>query len=386
MRRHILQLSVTRRCNLHCRHCYQTDADPPPDPPIETIERVFEQFKRLARSYGERGRHVLNLSGGEPTLRGDLEEIIRLAGRRGFAVRLSTNATALDGNRARSLRRAGLSAAQVSLDGAARETHEAIRGPGTWDRVNRGIRALVAAGIPVVLSQVLLPGVNLEEAPHLLDLVVAHRAVGAKFARPVREGAMIRSGWPVEGDYWQVFRDILAHARRTRYRRFLFISDPLAHRLRSAGRDLARGLPGLVTGHCDCRHTRVVEIDASTGDVYYCRLRQCLGNLKSEDLVEMWRCHPLLAELRFRKVPEGCAGCVAWAQCQGGCPAVTAAEAGRPDAPDQACPGPLTASGTMAEDLLHSASRRLSPGPRERLAASCRLVRQALLWRLLRLF
>lgn len=386
MRRHILQLSVTRRCNIHCRHCYQPDADPPPDPSIETIERVFEQFKRLARSYGERGRHVLNLSGGEPTLRGDLEGIIRLAGRRGFAVRLSTNAIGLNGTRARSLRRAGLSAAQVSLDGADQETYEAIRGPGTWDRVNRGTRALVAAGIPVVLSQVLLPGVNLEEAPQLLDLVVAHRAVGAKFARPVREGAMIRSGWPVEGDYWQVFREILEHARRIRYRRFLFIADPLAHRLRTAERDLARGLPGLVTDLCDCRRTRVVEIDAATGDVYYCRLRQRLGNLGSEDLVRMWRCHPLLAELRFRKEPDGCAGCVAWAQCQGGCPAVMAVETGRRDAPDQACPGPLTARGGRAEALLHSARRRLSPGRWERLEASFHRVRHALLWRLLRLF
>jgi len=386
MQKHILQLLVTRRCNLHCRHCYWLVGETPPDPPAETIAAAMVQFERLARSYGERGRHVLNLSGGEPTLRGDLAELIRLARSRGFAVRLSTNAVDLDLDRARDLARAGLSAAQVSLDGAEGTTYEAVRGAGLWTRAITGVMALRGAGIPVVLSMVLLPGVNIEEAPRLLDLAVELGAAGVKFARPVREGALAESGLATEGDFWQAFRDIMGHACQIGYRRFLFLSDPLAYRLREAEPSLARRLPGLVTDSCDCRRTRVVEIAATTGDVFYCRLRQRLGNLAGNDLVRLWRGHPVLAELRFRPVREACRTCRVWTGCQGGCPAIVAAETGRLDLLDGACPGPLPAGTGRAETLPEGGGKGRAATRVQRLEATCRRVRQAILWQVLRRF
>src|SRR5689334_12111887 len=151
MRSHRFHLNVTERCNIRCVHCYWEEYGAHKDPSIETIDRILLQFKALGKAYGEQGRHVLTIGGGEPTIRKDLPEIIRLAVRRRFRVRLVTNAVNMTEEMARTLRKAGLRIVQVSLDGACEATHDSVRGKGNWARSMRGISALKKAGIFVIL-------------------------------------------------------------------------------------------------------------------------------------------------------------------------------------------------------------------------------------------
>jgi MoaA/NifB/PqqE/SkfB family radical SAM enzyme len=143
MRSHRFHLNVTKRCNIRCLHCYWEAYRTHPDPSLETIDEILTKFRKLGRAYGERGRHLLTLGGGDPTIREDLEDIIRLAVRCRFSVRLVTNAVTVTEAMARSLKRAGLKIAQVSLDGACQATDDRIRGapcavsqpskkPGCW--------------------------------------------------------------------------------------------------------------------------------------------------------------------------------------------------------------------------------------------------------------
>jgi radical SAM protein with 4Fe4S-binding SPASM domain len=322
MRSHRFHLNVTERCNIRCVHCYWEEYGKYPDPSLETIDRILAQFKKLGKSYGERGRHMLTIGGGEPTIRKDLADIIRLAVRRRFRVRLVTNAVTMTEAMALSLKKAGLKIAQVSLDGACEATHDSVRGKGNWARSMKGIAALKKAGIFVILSYVVLPGINMEEAPLLLDLAQKLRVAGAKFARPVREGQAIVHKVAVEGDYWTAFKRIVDHATEIRYKRMLLFFDPLAHLLRVEQPKQTSGLWGLATDLCQCDNTELVEVNGSTGDVYYCRIRHKLGNLWQQDLSELWRSHPVLVGLR-RKTPGGaCDGCSSWKSCRGGCPAV----------------------------------------------------------------
>lgn len=138
MRQHRFHLNVTEKCNIRCVHCYWEAYGQHPDPSLATIDQILSKFKALARTYGERGRHLLTLGGGEPTIRKDLEDIIRLAVRRRFRVWLVTNAVTIDEARARSLKKAGLKIAQVSLDGACEVTHDKVRGKAT----GRGVCAV----------------------------------------------------------------------------------------------------------------------------------------------------------------------------------------------------------------------------------------------------
>jgi radical SAM protein with 4Fe4S-binding SPASM domain len=338
MRSHRFHLNVTEKCNIRCVHCYWEEYGAHPDPSLETIGEILARFKKLGKAHGERGRHVLTIGGGEPTMRKDLADIIRLAVRRRFRVRLVTNAVKITEEMARSYKQAGLKIAQVSLDGACEATHDSVRGKGNWARSMEGIAALKKAGIFVVLSYVVLPGINMEEAPLLLDLAQRLRVAGAKFARPVREGQAVIHGVNIEGDYWTAFKRIVEHARAIRYKRLLLFFDPLAHLLPVAEPKQTKGLWGLATDLCQCDNTELVEVNGSTGDVYYCRIRHKLGNLWEQDLVDLWRSHPVLVGLR-RKTPGGaCDGCSSWKSCRGGCPAVVHGNTGLTLIQDQDCP------------------------------------------------
>src|SRR5262249_53401444 len=108
MGEHRFHLDVTEKCNIRCVHCYWEEYGKHPDPSLDTIDEILKKFKELGRAYGERSRHILTIGGGEPTVRKDLKEIVRLAVRRGFRVRLVTNAVLVDDSLARSLRKSGL--------------------------------------------------------------------------------------------------------------------------------------------------------------------------------------------------------------------------------------------------------------------------------------
>lgn len=337
IRSHRLHLNVSDRCNLRCSHCYWEEYGRHPQPSIESIDEILGKFKRFARTFRESGSHILTLGGGEPTIRGDLVEIVRLAVRRGFQVRLVTNATLIDDEKARRLRRAGLKVVQVSLDGATRETHERVRGRGTWDRTMHGITALKRARMLVVLSYVLLPGINSDEAPRLLDLTRELNVAGAKFARPIRDGQALLNGITTEGDFWSMYLAILAHARSIGYQRMLMFFDPLAHLLPAEVPAVLKGLWGVATDLCQCNNTELVEIDAGSGDIYFCRVRHVLGNIWRDDLEELWNNHPLLVGIRRKTAVGSCSGCSAWDRCRGGCPAVVESHTGNAMLQDADC-------------------------------------------------
>jgi radical SAM protein with 4Fe4S-binding SPASM domain len=337
MRKHRFHLNVTEKCNIRCVHCYWEEYGAHKDPSLDQIEQILRRFKKLGRHYRETGRHILTLGGGEPLVRSDLEKIIKLSVRRGFRVRLVTNATILTDKRARALRKAGLKIAQVSLDGACEETHDRVRGKGNWARSMQGIQALKNAGIFVILSYVLLPGINMEEAPRLLDLARKLKVAGAKYARPVKEGQAVVHAIKIQGDYWGAFNRIVDHANEIRYKRLLLFFDPLAHLLPMEQPNRTRGIWGLATDLCQCDNTELIEVNGGSGDIYYCRIRVKLGNIWKDDLQKLWDSHPILVGLRRKEAGGACKGCSAWSACRGGCPAVTYGNTGLTHAQDTDC-------------------------------------------------
>jgi MoaA/NifB/PqqE/SkfB family radical SAM enzyme len=97
-----------RRCNLACAYCNEFDAVSAPVPLAEMLRRV----DLLA----DLGTTIITISGGEPTLHPDLDEIIRRIRRRGAIATLITNGYLLTADRIRRLNRAGLDYLQISID------------------------------------------------------------------------------------------------------------------------------------------------------------------------------------------------------------------------------------------------------------------------------
>ena len=151
-------IEVTGRCNLRCAVCFaDSDGDTGEDPTVEDILRLLERAKAAA------GSCHLQLSGGEPTLRDDLPEIIAAARRIGFSfIQVNTNGIRLasDKSYVRRLQSAGLSSVFLQFDGVDDEIYKTLRGRALLEQKLKAVMNAGEAGLGVVLVPTLVKGVN----------------------------------------------------------------------------------------------------------------------------------------------------------------------------------------------------------------------------------
>src|SRR3984893_2596414 len=166
-----LRISVTDRCNLRCVYCM----------PLEGLRFLpnsellsAAEIERVVRAAVSVGFRKFRLTGGEPTLRLDLLEIIeRIAAIDGFGdLALTTNALLMP-KLARPLKKAGLGRINVHLDSLNPETVERQMRWGTFDKIWKGIMAAEAAGLtPIKLNAVVTAGYNEADVMDLARLTI----------------------------------------------------------------------------------------------------------------------------------------------------------------------------------------------------------------------
>jgi cyclic pyranopterin phosphate synthase len=167
-RRHTsLRISVTDRCNIRCFYCMPAEGVVfrPRDELL-----TFEEMARFVRALAPLGVNKIRLTGGEPLVRADLDELVRLlTAIDGVGeVALTTNGMLLEGQAA-ALRAAGLRRINVSLDTLREAVFQEIsRRPGL-DRVLAGIAAAQAACFDVRLNAVAIRGMTEEEVVPLAE-------------------------------------------------------------------------------------------------------------------------------------------------------------------------------------------------------------------------
>jgi radical SAM protein with 4Fe4S-binding SPASM domain len=138
----IVVWNVTRRCNLHCGHCYADSHDRDYPGELSTEEGV-----RLLEDLAAFGVPTVLFSGGEPLTRPDVLELATKARELGMRTVLSTNGTRITAAKAEEIAAAGLSYVGISFDGIG-ALNDKIRGKkGAFDEALAGIRAAQAAGL-----------------------------------------------------------------------------------------------------------------------------------------------------------------------------------------------------------------------------------------------
>jgi GTP 3',8-cyclase len=180
-----LRLSVTDRCNFRCAYCLPDGCgEAPPAPPLSVAE-----IGRLVRAFAALGVWKVRLTGGEPTLRRDLADVVRtIAGVPGVRrIGLTTNGHRLAQNAA-DLRAAGLTSLNVSVDSLDPARFERITGSTRFEHVVAGVEAAVAAGFPSVkVNVVLLAGLDDAELDRFLAWT-ADRPLTVRFIELMQTG------------------------------------------------------------------------------------------------------------------------------------------------------------------------------------------------------
>jgi PqqA peptide cyclase len=159
-----LLLELTYRCPLHCVFCYNPTDFGNVGPELPTAEwlRVLREARAL-------GAVQLGLSGGEPLVREDLEEIVAEAHALGFYINLITSGVGMSEARIVALRAAGLDHIQLSFQDSTRELNDFLSSTRTFE-----LKAQVAAlirkhGFPMVLN-VVLHRLNIDHVGEILEM------------------------------------------------------------------------------------------------------------------------------------------------------------------------------------------------------------------------
>lgn len=163
-------LEITERCNLACPVCFASSGKSNAgDPGMEEIEGWY----RMLMERG--GPFNIQLSGGEPTVRDDLPEIINLGVFMGFSfIQLNTNGIRIADERgyAEKLRDAGLSCVFLQFDGVTDDVQRCLRGADLMLLKLKALDNCAKAGLGVVLVPTLVPGLNTGDIGRIIRLAL----------------------------------------------------------------------------------------------------------------------------------------------------------------------------------------------------------------------
>jgi GTP 3',8-cyclase len=169
---HYLRISLTDHCNLRCIYCMPEDQTFRPNAELMQDDEIF----LLTKLFASLGFDKIRLTGGEPTVRANIVDLVRgIAHTEGIrSVSLTTNGVLLP-KLARPLADAGLHRVNVSIDTLNPEKFKRLTRWGKLDDVWNGILAAEQAGLtPIKLNAVVVRGYNEDDVVDLARLTVEH--------------------------------------------------------------------------------------------------------------------------------------------------------------------------------------------------------------------
>jgi GTP 3',8-cyclase len=171
-----LRVSVTDRCNYRCSYCMPAELEDQLTFEPRSAVLTFEEITRLVTVFSRLGVRKIRLTGGEPTVRkGIVDLVAQIAGVGGIEQVVMTTNGHLLSELAGPLAAAGLSAVNISLDTLDPEKFRALTGRGDLARVLAGVDAAKAAGLRVKTNAVAL-GTNADEIVALCRYAWEHGA------------------------------------------------------------------------------------------------------------------------------------------------------------------------------------------------------------------
>lgn len=332
---YLVALNLTERCNLGCDHCY-LDAKVMKEGATDELDTA--EIKQVLTSIADVGpESMVVLTGGEPLLRRDIEEIAAHAAGLGLMVVVGSNGILLTPERIARLQAAGVAGIGLSIDSLDPARHDAFRGrKGAWQKTMASIDACVDAGLPF---QVHFSATD-DTAEEIDDMVAFARDAGALvlnvfFMVCTGRGEKYSDISPEK--YEMVLRRVAAAAKReTR----LMVRAKCAPHFKRIATEMdpdwaITAVHGYDAGGC-IAGTHYARITPN-GTVTACPFMETpAGSVRDTPFADIWRDSPHLQSLRAPKLEGRCGACEYQKLC-GGCRARPLARDGNLMGEDYLC-------------------------------------------------
>jgi len=303
---HRMDLALTYRCNLNCGHCY-VEADRKGKAELSTGD-----WKRVLDNLWKIGIPHVCFTGGEPTLREDLVDLVEYAEDIGIVTGLLTNGVKLADNEfVQRLVEAGLDHFQITLESHDESIHNRMVGADSWRDTVQGIKNAVDTPVYTITNTTLtkLNTANIEQTVEFISSlgIEVMACNGIIYSGAAKEAGIGLRETELGGILGRIRNKTQQLGMRliwytpTRYCEF----NPL---------QLELGAKQCTAG----KFNMCIEPD---GEVIPCQsYYSSVGNILRDKWKSIWN-HPLLVELRERKfVMEKCKQCDQLPICGGGCP------------------------------------------------------------------
>ncbi|MDR1016367.1 MAG: radical SAM protein [Coriobacteriales bacterium] len=176
----LVEIEVTQRCNLHCPVCFMSAETDASDVPLERLDGFVDAIVEACGT--DTG---IQLTGGEPTVRDDLAEIVYRLRQRGFwGVEVNTNGLRIAQDLAylQKLQFSGLTGVYLQFDGLRDSDYQATRGADLLDIKLQAIENCRSLGVQAVLAMTIVAGVNDDELGQVLRFACDNSDVVAGLA------------------------------------------------------------------------------------------------------------------------------------------------------------------------------------------------------------
>ncbi len=303
-----MDMALTFRCQNNCVHCYAGG-------PHETDELDTSQWKEAINRLSDIGIFILTFTGGEPTLREDLPELLQYAQNKGMVTGLITNGRRLkDKNYVETLEKAGLDFVQITLESHREQIHDLMTdNKGSWSETISGIKNAVNSQIYTTTNSTLCKH-NAQDFLETIDFIKELKvaAFGCNSLIYSGKASTIDEGFALTYAKINELLPLIREKAQHLGLKFLWYTPTQYCRFNPVQAGL---------GVKSCTAAMINMCIAPTGDVYPCQSYfESLGNILRDKWITIWT-HPTAIKIRTRGyVEDKCNQCSDLQLCGGGCP------------------------------------------------------------------
>lgn len=351
----MLFVKVTFACNCKCPHCSVDSTNQ-----FDSEELTTAEWKTFIDEAARLNVFTITFTGGEPTLRSDLEELVQHCLKRGITATVDTNGSLLTPEYITRLERAGISSLQLNIDGHKPAIHDAFRGrKGLFERNVEAISILNESPIRLQVATA-VNTYNIENIPHIMELLAELGVQRYCLVRIVLSGRALKNPhlFPTMDQYLELLPLIHEKEKELKDLTVFYPDFPAGLFHRTLGLDYYKRLKreGRIQS---CVAGIVNFMVGPRGEIRPCDASGTLtiGNVREQSIKNVWDNNEAFHHLRSIKksAQTPCQECNINTLCCGGCNALSLqiGEKGQPFLADPICKQCFDAFGGKFNEVLY---------------------------------